>query len=86
MKTPATPSLTRRERERTATRQKILNAARRMFVQHGYQATTMRAIADRIGYTPTAIYHYFRDKNALVAELSATDYRAFGQALQRAGT
>jgi AcrR family transcriptional regulator len=80
-----TPSLARRERERTATRQKILNAARRMLVQHGYEGTTMRAIAANIGYTPTAIYHYFMDKDALVAELSAIDYRAFAQALQRTG-
>jgi AcrR family transcriptional regulator len=80
------PSLARRERERAATRQKILNAARRMLVDHGYEGTTMRAIAARIGYTPTAIYHYFKDKDALVAELSALDYRAFSQALQRTGT
>jgi AcrR family transcriptional regulator len=79
-------SLARRERERVATRQKILDAARRMLVHHGYEGTTMRAIAAKIGYTPTAIYHYFKDKDALVAELSALDYRAFSQALQRPGT
>jgi len=82
----SSPSLARRERERAATRQKILNAARRMLVDHGYEGTTMRAIAAKIGYTPTAIYHYFKDKDALVAELSALDYRAFSQALQRPGT
>ena len=86
MDTPSTPSLARRERERVATRQKILNAARRMLVQHGYEGTTMRAIAAKIGYTPTAIYHYFKDKDALVAELSAIDYRAFSLALQRTGS
>jgi len=85
MADPSIPSLARRERERVATRQKILNAARRMLVQHGYEGTTMRAIAAKIGYTPTAIYHYFKDKDALVAELSAIDYRAFNQALQRTG-
>jgi AcrR family transcriptional regulator len=86
MATRSIPSLARRERERAATRQKILDAARRMLVQHGYERTTMRAIAAKIGYTPTAIYHYFKDKDALVAELSAIDYRAFSQALQRPGT
>src|ERR1700747_1309252 len=80
------PSLARRERERAATRQKILNAARRMLVGQGEERATMRAIAAKIGYTPTAIYHYFKDKDALVAELSALDYRAFSQALQRTGT
>jgi AcrR family transcriptional regulator len=86
MNTRATPSLARRERERAATRAKILEAARRMLVHRGYEGTTMRAIAAKIGYTPTAIYHYFRDKDALVAELSAIDYRAFSQALQRTGS
>jgi AcrR family transcriptional regulator len=79
------PSLERRQRERVQTRQKILDAARRMFVQRGYEATTMRAIAAKIGYTPTAIYHHFEDKQALVAELSALDFRAFAQALRDIG-
>ena len=78
-------SLERRERERAATRRKILDAARSMFVQRGYEGTTMRAIAAKIGYTPTAIYHHFKDKDALVAELSALDFQAFAQALRRTG-
>jgi AcrR family transcriptional regulator len=85
MTTRLTPSLERRQRERIRTRQKILDAARRMFVQRGYEATTMRAIAAKIGYTPTAIYHHFEDKEALVAELSALDFRAFAQALRDIG-
>src|SRR5213083_344338 len=83
--TKSVPSLERRQRERVQTRQRILDAARRMFVQRGYEATTMRAIAAKIGYTPTAIYHHFEDKEALVAELSALDFRAFAQALQDFG-
>jgi AcrR family transcriptional regulator len=79
-------SLARRERERADTRRKILEAARRMFVQKGYEGTTMRAIAAKIGYTPTAIYHHFKDKDALVAELAGLDFRALAQALQQTGT
>lgn len=75
----------RRERERAATRQRILDAAREMFVQHGYEATTMRAIAKRIEYTPTAIYHHFRNKEALLDELCAEDFRALARAFQRIG-
>lgn len=86
MDTRTLSSLERRERDRAATRRKILEAARRMFVQQGYEGTTMRAIAARIGYTPTAIYHHFKDKEALVAELSATDFQAFAQALRRTAT
>lgn len=78
-------SLERRSRERADTRQRILEAAREMFVKRGYEATTMRAIADRIEYTPTAIYHHFRGKEALLAELCAADFRALGAAFQKIG-
>lgn len=78
-------SLERRSRERADTRQRILDAAREMFVRHGYDATTMRAIAERIEYTPTAIYHHFRNKEALLAELCAADFRALATAFQKIG-
>ena len=80
------PSSARRELERAETRGKILESARRMFVQKGYEGTTMRAIAATIGYTPTAIYHHFKDKDALVAELAGLDFRALAQALQQTGS
>jgi AcrR family transcriptional regulator len=86
MNARSSPSLERRERERADTRRRILEAARRMFVQQGYEGTTMRAIAAKIGYTPTAIYHHFKDKDALVAELSGVDFRALAQALQQTGS
>jgi len=78
-------SLERRSRERADTRQRILDAAREMFVRQGYEATTMRAIADRIEYTPTAIYHHFKNKEALLAELCAADFRALAAAFQKIG-
>jgi AcrR family transcriptional regulator len=64
----------RRTRERHETREKILGAAREMFAEDGYDAVTMRAIADRIEYTPTAIYHHFENKQALFTELCAGDF------------
>jgi AcrR family transcriptional regulator len=78
-------SLERRSRERADTRQRILDAAREMFVRQGYEATTMRAIADRIEYTPTAIYHHFKNKEALLAELCIADFRALASAFQKIG-
>jgi AcrR family transcriptional regulator len=78
-------SLARRERQKAETRQAILNAARELFVRDGVEATTMRAIAVRIGYTPTAIYHHFRDKDALLDELVTQDFSALGQAMHRIG-
>lgn len=75
------PSLERREREKTETRAMILAAAREMFTREGFERTTMRAIADRIGYTATTIYHHFADKDALMLELCLNDFRALGKAL-----
>jgi AcrR family transcriptional regulator len=78
-------SVERRARERVETRQRILDAAREMFVEVGYEATTMRAIGDRIEYTPTAIYHHFRNKEALLAELCTIDFQALAGVFQRLG-
>lgn len=80
-----TASLARRERQRQETRQAILDAARELFVADGVDATTMRAIAAKIGYTPTAIYHHFRDKDALLVELCMTDFSTLGQAMYKIG-
>jgi len=52
----------RRDREREQLRRKILAAARELFAERGYEAVTMRKIAERIEYSPTAIYLHFADK------------------------
>ncbi|MCU0621558.1 MAG: TetR/AcrR family transcriptional regulator [Gemmatimonadales bacterium] len=87
--TPASDTLStsaaRRERERRETRHRILEAARELFVEEGVERVTMRAIADRIAYTPTAIYHHFRDKDALLQELCRHDFRAHGAMFARVG-
>ena len=79
------PSSARRERQKAETRQRILDAARELFVTDGVDATTMRAIAAKIAYTPTAIYHHFKDKDALLEELCLVDFLALAAAMQRIG-
>lgn len=56
----------RREREKEALRQEILDAARELFVKEGYENVSMRRIAEKIEYSPTTIYLYFDDKVALL--------------------
>lgn len=56
----------RREREKEALRQEILDAARDLFVQEGYENVSMRRIAEKIDYSPTTIYLYFEDKADLL--------------------
>src|SRR5262245_5903326 len=65
----------RREREKQEVKTLILDAARELFVEHGYEAVSMRKIAERIEYSPTAIYLHFKDKDALFEELCGNDFR-----------
>ena len=75
-------TIERRERERIELRQRILDAARELFATHGYDAVSMRKIAEAIEYSPTAIYVHFRDKAALFHELCGQDFLALAGVLQ----
>jgi AcrR family transcriptional regulator len=71
----------RRERERTETREKILEAARSLFIEQGYEGVSMRQIADRIEYSPTAIYLHFADKEELFNEVCHEDFRQLAHSM-----
>ncbi|MEE3850119.1 TetR family transcriptional regulator [Gordonia sp. LSe1-13] len=47
-------------------RGQILDAAREMFAEKGFERTTMRAIGTRAGVDPALIHHYFGTKNDLL--------------------
>src|SRR5688500_2251360 len=69
----------RKERQKDAIRTRILDAARELFAKEGYDAVSMRKIADAIEYSPTAIYQYFADKRELRDELVRADFAALGE-------
>ena len=71
----------RRERERVETRDKILEAARELFIDEGYDGVSMRQIADKIEYSPTAIYVHFKDKDELFLEICHQDYRLLAHSM-----
>ncbi len=50
------------------TREAILAAARDLFAQRGFEATTMRAVASRAGVDAALIHHYFGTKDGLLEE------------------
>ena len=56
----------RRAREKEQLRRQILVAARELFVNEGYENVSMRKIANKIEYSPTTIYLYFKDKADLL--------------------
>jgi AcrR family transcriptional regulator len=69
----------RRERERSETREKILDAARELFVSEGYDGVSMRKVAEKIEYSPTAIYVHFANKEELFLELCHSDYHRLAE-------
>src|SRR3974377_1754627 len=71
-------SLDRRTREKARLHNRILDAAQDLFTRHGYEAVTMRRIAEKVEYTPTALYFHFQNKEALLQELSERSALALG--------
>ena len=65
----------RQQRERLAVRQAILTAARELFVTEGYRNVSMRKIAERIEYSPAAIYSYFPSKDDIFFALAEEGFR-----------
>jgi AcrR family transcriptional regulator len=75
----------RRQREKENLRQVILDTAREMFAAEGYQSVSMRKIADKIEYSPTTIYLYFRDKNDLLRQICDETFAKLGKKLHSIG-
>lgn len=74
----------RRARERSAVQERILNAARDLFLKEGVEAVSLRKIAEAIEYTAPALYTHFRDKNEILKALCRQDFGALSAALLRA--
>ena len=72
----------RRARHKTSLRQDILDAARQMFAEEGFERVSMRRLAERIEYSPTAIYLHFEDKDDL---FKAVCEETFARLAQRLG-
>ena len=65
----------RQEREREAVARAILDAARELFVAEGYQNVSIRKIAEKIEYSPAAIYSYFSSKDDIFLALAEEGFR-----------
>ena len=65
----------RKERHREDLKNEILQAAKSLFTEKGYEATSIRAIAEKIEYSPATIYLYYKDKNEIVHALHRDGFR-----------
>lgn len=50
-------------------RQQILEAAMKLYLEHGVEKTSIRNIAERIGYSPGSVYFYFKNKAEIMFTL-----------------
>ncbi len=65
----------RQERDREQLRGRILDAARELFVAEGYRNVSIRKIAEKVEYSPAALYSYFPNKDALFFALAEEGFR-----------
>lgn len=63
------PTGSRRRLSAEDRRGQIVETAAEVFIEHGYQGTSLEDIAAHAGITRPLIYHYFRDKDALYLEV-----------------
>ncbi len=63
-------------------REEILQAAKELFLEQGYDSTTIRKIADRVGVSAPALYLYFQDKEQMILALCD---QTFGHLIESVG-
>ncbi len=62
----------------------ILDAASSLMAEGGVEALSMRAVAERVGVSATALYHYFENKQDLVDRVVRLGFERFGAYLRDA--
>lgn len=66
----------RKLREKAEMRSRILESAKALFAEDGFQNVSIRKIAEKIEYSPATIYLYFQDKDAILFALHNEGFRA----------
>lgn len=65
----------RKLEEKQEMHQRILNGARKIFLEKGYEQASIRSIASEINYSPGSIYFYFKDKSEIFQELHKEGFK-----------
>ena len=76
----------RQEREREIVRRAIVDAARELFVAEGFGKVSMRKIAERIEYSPAAIYSYFASRDDIFLALAEEGFHRLDEKVRAAMT
>lgn len=72
----------RKEREKEVLQKSILTAAREVFLEKGFDQTSIRSIAQKIEYSPTTIYLYYKDKDAILYALHTEGFYLLGSKIE----
>src|SRR5437899_10156545 len=65
-------------------RDRLCEAAERLFAERGPDAVTMRQLAAELGVSPMTPYRYFEDKDDILAAVRANGFNRFSEALEKA--
>lgn len=80
--------MARRAVEQELSRERILEAARHLFITKGYRAISMRSIGQHLGYSHGSLYYHFKEKAELFYAIVVEDFNyvasLLGDAMNRA--
>src|SRR5690349_13051795 len=65
-------------------RERLCEAAEKLFAEKGPDAVTMRQLASELGVSPMTPYRYFEDKDDILAAVRANGFNRFADALEAA--
>ncbi|WP_438347387.1 TetR/AcrR family transcriptional regulator [Paenibacillus sp. FA6] len=66
--------MARRVVEQELSRERILEAARNLFITKGYRAISMRSIGQHLGYSHGSLYYHFKEKAELFYAIVVEDF------------
>jgi AcrR family transcriptional regulator len=74
--------MNRRDKQKAETFMDIMRSAEELFMERGYEKTSMKQIAEHSGLTKGALYHHFDSKEALLDRICAEHCRALTEAAE----
>src|SRR5262245_60224573 len=63
-------------------RERLIDAAERLFAEKGLEAVSLRQLAGELGVSPMTPYRYFKDKDEMLAAVRARGFNRFAEALE----
>lgn len=79
----AEAALSRRDRQRIATRAELVTAAHAIVKEEGYEALTIRKLAERVGMATMSVYSYFADKQAILRALAEDTFEVLARRIDK---